>query len=380
MSLGPPLWKVRRELGRLSQQLRAVLEFFYEPFLRWQHDRERGTRLKVTPGASAPARKVAVYLVFQPRGLAESSLLTCRHLAAGGYAPLVVSNAPLSEADREQLQAVSWKVVERPNFGYDFGGYRDGIWLLDHWGEKPESLILLNDSIWFPALEGDQTIAKMESMAADFRGILKLGTGEGAVLRRGREPFLGSFFLMFSGKALRSEAFSLFWRQYLNTSNKYKTIRRGERRLSYVMRDAGFEGASLFDRTRFDEYLKTAEPATLRRILGDLVSIDPGMERSIADITNRFDAAQQDGQAAMAVQMRSIIQAATVKSNLFSSIPIMLLREFSIPFIKKSRDHWNIKALQKIAKTMQSVDEVIAIAPSPKREILDLVDQTTRMN
>jgi hypothetical protein len=58
----------------------------------------------------------------------------------------------------------------------------------------------------------------------------------------------------------------------------------------------------------------------------------------------------------------------------------MLLREFSIPFIKKSRDHWNIKALQKIAKTMQSVDEVIAIAPSPKREILDLVDQTSRMN
>jgi hypothetical protein len=37
MSLGPPVWKVRRELGRLSQQLRAVLEFFYEPFLRWQH-------------------------------------------------------------------------------------------------------------------------------------------------------------------------------------------------------------------------------------------------------------------------------------------------------------------------------------------------------
>ena len=66
MSLGPPLWKVRRELGRLSQQLRAVLEFFYEPFLRWQHDRERTERLKVTPGASTPARKVAVYLVFQP--------------------------------------------------------------------------------------------------------------------------------------------------------------------------------------------------------------------------------------------------------------------------------------------------------------------------
>ena len=379
MSLGPPLWKVRRELGRLSQQLRAVLEFFYEPFLRWQHDRKRKERLKVTPGASAPSRKVAVYLVFQPRGIAESSLLTCSHLAASGYAPLVVSNAALSEADRQRLQAVSWKVVERPNFGYDFGGYRDGIWLLDQWGERPESLILLNDSIWFPALEGDQTIARMEAMAADFRGILKLGTGEGAVLRRGREPFLGSFFLMFSAKALQSEAFTLFWRQYLNTSNKYKTIRRGERRLSYVMRDAGFEGASLFERTQFDEYLRVADPATLRRILEDLVSVEPGMEKSITDMTNRFDAAQQDGQAVMAMQMRSIIHVATVKSNLFSSIPITLLRDFSIPLIKKSRDHWNFKALQRISKTAQSVDQVIAIAPSVKREILDLIDQMPRI-
>lgn len=377
MSLGPPLWKVRRELGRLSQQLRALLEFFYEPFLRWQHDRERTERLKVTLGASAPSRKIAVYLIFQPRGLAESSLLTCRHLAAGGYAPLVVSNAPLSDADREQLQAISWKVVERPNFGYDFGGYRDGIWLLDQWGERPESLILLNDSIWFPALEGDQTIATMEAMPSDFKGVLKLGTGEGAVLRRGREPFLGSFFLMFSAQALRSEAFSLFWRQYLNTSNKYKTIRRGERRLSYVMRDAGFEGWSLFDRTLFDEYLRVASPATLRQILEDLVSIDPRVDQSIADLTKAFDLSPQDGQAAMAVQLRDIIQAATVKSNLFSSMPITLLREFSIPFIKKSRDRWNFKALQKIARHSQTGGGTVTIVPSAKKEMLRIVEQAS---
>lgn len=375
MRLGPPLWKVRRELHRLGQQLRAVAELLYEPFLRWRHDRERARHLKVTPGNMPGSGKVAVYLIFQPRGLAESSLMTCRHLASSGYAPLVVSNAALSESDRSRLQAVSWKVVERPNFGYDFGGYRDGIWLLDQWGERPESLILLNDSIWFPALEGDQTIGRMEAMPADFKGVLKLGTGEGAVLRRGREPFLGSFFLMFSAQALRSEAFSLFWRQYLNTSNKYKTIRRGERRLSYVMRDAGFEGWSLFDRTKFDEYLRVADPATLRQILEDLVSVDPRIEESIANITKAFDAGPQDGQAAMAVHMQGIIQAATIKSNLFSSMPITLLRDFSIPFIKKSRDRWNFKALQKIARHSQTGGETVAIVPSAKQEMLRIVEQ-----
>jgi hypothetical protein len=373
MSLGPPFWKVRRELGRLSQQLRAVLEFFYEPFLRWQHDRERTERLKVTPGASAPSRKIAVYLIFQPRGLAESSLLTCRHLAAGGYAPLVVSNAPLSEADRTQLQAISWKVVERPNFGYDFGGYRDGIWLLDQWGERPESLILLNDSIWFPALEGDQTIARMEAMPADFKGVLKLGTGEGAVLRRGREPFLGSFFLMFSAQALRSEAFSLFWRQYLNTSNKYKTIRRGERRLSYVMRDAGFEGWSLFDRTRFDQWLNELEVSGLRRLLDELVTIDPSMASALMATASAYDAANTEAQAAMRTSMLDAINAATRKSNIFSSAPVSMLRDFELPFVKKARDPWNLRALERLSEYHRKSPGSIRLSAPVGRELGDLV-------
>ena len=373
MSLGPPLWKVRRELGRLNQQLRAVLEFFYEPFLRWQHDRERTERLKVTPGASAPSRKVAVYLVFQPRGVAESSLLTCRHLADGGYAPLVISNATLSPADRQRLQAVSWKLVERPNFGYDFGGYRDGIWLLDHWGEQPESLILLNDSIWFPALEGDQTIAKMESMAADFRGILKLGTGEGAVLRRGREPFLGSFFLMFSAKALRSDGFTRFWREYRNTSNKYKTIRRGERRLSYVMRDAGFEGASLFDRTQFDQWLNELEVSTLRRMLDEVVTLDPSLASMLEAMASAHDAADTEAQAAMRHAMLDAIHAATRKSNIFSSAPVSMLRDFGLPFVKKARDPWNLRALERLSQYQRESPDAIRMPASVGRELGSLV-------
>lgn len=366
-------WKVRRELQRLTQQLRALPEFFYEPPLRWWHDRTRAHRLKISDGQIGSRDKVAVYLVYQPAGLAASSLDTCNHLTNNGYAPLVVSNAPLSDRDRQRLQSVCWRVVERPNFGYDFGGYRDGIWLLDHWGEKPESLILLNDSIWFPALEGDQTIAKMESIAADFRGILKLGTGEGAVLRRGREPFLGSFFLMFSAKALRSEAFSLFWRQYLNTSNKYKTIRRGERRLSYVMRDAGFEGASLFDRTQFDQWLNELDVSTLRRMLDEVVTLDPSLASMLEAMASAHDAADTEAQAAMRQAMLDAIHAATRKSNIFSSAPVSMLRDFGLPFLKKARDPWNLKALERLSQYQRESPDAIRMPASVGRELGSLV-------
>ncbi|MEI8265183.1 MAG: rhamnan synthesis F family protein [Betaproteobacteria bacterium] len=327
----------------------------------------------MTLGASAPSRKIAVYLIFQPRGLAESSLLTCRHLAAGGYAPLVVSNAPLSEADRTQLQAVAWKVVERPNFGYDFGGYRDGVWLLQQWSVQPESLILMNDSIWFPALEGDQTIATMEATPSDFKGVLTLGTGEGAVLRRGREPFLGSFFLMFSAKALASNAFAEFWQRYRNTSNKYKTIRRGERRLSYVMRDAGFEGASLFDRTRFDQWIRNLDVSSLRRLLDELVTLDPVIASTLQVLAKAYDAADTAARAAFRASMLEAISAATNKSNIFSSAPVSMLRDFRLPFVKKARDPWNLRALERLSEYHRKSPGSIRLSAPVGRELGDLV-------
>jgi hypothetical protein len=373
MRLGPPLWKVRRELNRLGQQVRAAAELLYEPFLRWRHDRERARHLKVTPGNLPASGKVAVYLIFQPRGLAESSLMTCRHLASGGYAPLVVSNTALSESDRSQLQAVSWKVVERPNFGYDFGGYRDGVWLLQQWSVQPESLILMNDSIWFPALECDQTIATMEAMPSDFKGVLTLGTGEGAVLRRGREPFLGSFFLMFSARALASKAFAEFWQRYRNTSNKYKTIRRGERRLSYVMRDAGFEGVSLFDRTQFDQWIRNLDVAGIRPLLDELVTLDPAIASTLHSLAKSHDAADTGARAAFRASMLEAISAATNKSNIFSSAPVSMLRDFRLPFVKKARDPWNLRALEKLSEHHGMSPDSLQLSGPVIRELGDLV-------
>jgi hypothetical protein len=210
-------------------------------------------------------------------------------------------------------------------------------------------------------------------MAADFRGVLKLGTGEGAVLRRGREPFLGSFFLMFSGKALRSEAFSLFWRQYLITSNKYKTIRRGERRLSYVMREAGFEGASLFDRTRFDQWLNELDGFGLRRLLDELVTIDPTMASMLKATASAHDAADTEAQAAMRASMLDAINAATRKSNIFSSAPVSMLRDFGLPFVKKARDPWNLRALGKLSEYQRESPDSIRLSAPVGRELDNLV-------
>ena len=46
---------------------------------------------------------MALLLLYQPAGVSDATRWTCEHLVHKGYAPLIISNAPLSEADRALL-------------------------------------------------------------------------------------------------------------------------------------------------------------------------------------------------------------------------------------------------------------------------------------
>ena len=230
--------------------------------------------------------------------------------------------------------------------------------------EPLHSLILANDSVWFPALEDDRTIRRMEGMSADLRGILRVGAESGAALRRGRDPFLASFFLMFSQRALASEAFSDFWRAYRSTSNKYKTIRRGERGLSYAMRDAGFTAASVFDRGAFDDFLESRPPTQLRQMLDELVTLNPRAREALRSAAQSYDSAAPEERLGLGADLLQAIRAVTGGSNILSSAPLSMLRDFRLPFIKKAADAWNSQALGRLARHLRE-DQATVRVPAP---------------
>lgn len=362
-------WKIGRELRRLQQQLQALPEFFYEPLLRRWHDARRSRVLQAQPGGVQASAKVAVYLIFQPAGLAESTLLTCEHLAAEGYAPLVVSNAALTPADRARLLPRAWRLVERPNFGYDFGGYRDGIWLLQQWQVAPTHLILMNDSIWFPARRNDRTIQRMEAMPEDFCGVLKLGDDHERTARRPRPAFLGSFFLMFKQRALETDAFRRFWAGYRCTSNKYKTIRRGERGISAAMRNAGLGWASLFEKEHFRALVQAASVPRLRQLLKEVVVTDSALEAERRQLIAAHDGLAQEEQPRLRQRMQDFLLAATSRSNIFSSAPISTLRDFAVPFIKKAGDVPNAKGLQRLVAALDEHPGALEMPAVVEREL-----------
>lgn len=344
-------WKLGRELKRIGQQLKSIPEFFTEPGQRRRHDATRIQWLRPLEGAVPLSHKVALLLLYQPAGVSNATRWTCDHLTRKGYSPLIISNAPLSTADRAMLSPVTWRMAERPNFGYDFGGYRDGIWLLDQLQADPDVLIILNDSIWFPLTSNETLIDRMEESKADFVGALQLDPlrqSDGIPMKK--RPFFGSFFLMVKRGALQHLAFQRFWERYRLTSNKYKTIRRGERGLSHTLMDAGIRCEAIYTRSALDAHMQSLDNASLRLLLQqDLITIDERIEQDMQTCVTAYEDSHYWRTQAIDLALR-----VTEKQNILATAPITSLTDFGVPYLKKARDWNNLKALSLVRDRMRS--------------------------
>jgi Rhamnan synthesis protein F len=313
-----PKWKFAREVARFTQQLRAIPEALWEPAAQRRHDAAFSAGFPVRLGNVPFADKAAIFLVWQPAGLANSTFLTCQHLKENGYAVLVVSNAPLPKRDIDALCPLVWSVLERPNFGYDFGGYRDGIKYLQRQNRWPDRLVILNDSIWYPIWPGDDTLTQLEQGGADISG---------TVLRqRGKERFLESYFYSISGAVLRNPAFQAFWRDLRLTSNKYKVIRRGERGFGRAMRAASISVVGLFDEKVFKAGISVADQGLLRQTLAYSGLVDPVQVKQAVRLAD-------DGTVN---ERRTFILDLLHKVQFYSAFPVATYLTMRFPVLKKS--------------------------------------------
>lgn len=344
------LWKFSRELGRILLQLKTIPQFFYEPWLRARHDRLRESFLKPLNGDCLLTGRVALFLLYQPHGLPASVIHTCQHLNSKGYSVLVVSNAALTDRDIPRLIPCCWRILQRPNFGYDFGGYRDGIWWLQRQAISLQHLLILNDSIWFPILENTSILEDMEKLDADFVGAAQLGVpspAKGHVKRQ--RSFFGSYFWLLNQAVLMHPNFGSFWSRYKTTSNKHQTVRRGERGFCFAMQDAGLKMASIFSRTMLDQYIDHASPKQRLDLLSHLCEVDPWLDRKRIKLCKEFS-----DTVAWSEQALEIILTINRIQNVFATAPITCLQIFGVPYFKKASTPQNLKAIEKILEHHQA--------------------------
>jgi hypothetical protein len=265
----PPRWKIKRELRRAKENVLDGLRFLpvVDRVRQLRYDLLSARLLRETQGALALTPRMAVFVLFQPKGLAASTFLTLEHLTEEKWSVLVVSNAPLTESDRSRVAMTSSYVIERPNAGYDFGAYREGWqWIHRHVGQI-DRLILMNDSTWFPLRRQDDSLRRMEKLNVDLTGhIFKTELSDDP-----SHDHIEAHLLMFGPRALTNLAIKEFWAKYLMSDSRDVTIATGEKGITQTARDAGLVVKGLLDRERIIKILSSQADGALLDIASNVV-------------------------------------------------------------------------------------------------------------
>ena len=258
---------------------RSLIEFLFSTF--W-YDHFVSRTKTVSRVRSREARRVAIYLIFPQRGLLASHLYAIKYLIENGFEVVVVSNCKLVEPDKKELLHLVWIVIERPNYGYDFGGYRDALLEIASEFKQLDRLILLNDSTWFPLPQTANWVADVEKLNVDFCGAVSAyGVERQQAKRYGnidwsystvhRNFNYCSFALAFSNNVLIDPGFLKFWRQLRLTNRKNKTVRRGEIGLTQWVIKRDFSHACTFDVPAMRAHLESLPVLRLAEIVQRMI-------------------------------------------------------------------------------------------------------------
>ncbi|WGD28428.1 rhamnan synthesis F family protein [Ancylobacter sp. WKF20] len=321
-----PLWKLKREAIRLGRKANALPWYFRGRLRRWTYDRQRASRLTVTEGAQPARPEMAVLLIYQPAGLIASTFLTLDYFADHGVSTVVVSNTKLTPADRARLAARSHLVIERPNVGYDFGGYREGVMTLLERGGKLDALYVLNDSIWFPLARDSDAMERLRANEADVVGLLMGNAGKPSP----DHEYIQSYFFRFSGRLIAHPDFARYWREMPLVDDKYLVVHRFERFVSRHFKQRGFKVSALTHWSELaDSLARIEDEATLRAIFTHQSGVAPKDYNAMAARLAAGDSARA---------LRDDLAPRVANHELFASTvhahPVLLM-DMRLAFLKK---------------------------------------------
>lgn len=317
-------WKLQRELSVIANQLASPVTFFTNRFQKRSYEQTKAQLIRLTDGFMPLCGDVAIFLIYQPKGVADSILHSCQHLIDKGISPFIVANTPLNDADRNRLARVCWRIMERPNFGYDFGGYREGILHLHAQGLMPERLFLLNDSIWFPLFDESDLIDRLCKLEVDVAAPVLV-----RFKHRAGQSFLHSYLMRFSSRALRSEGFLRYWIDLSMSSNKMAVVRGGEKRMAMRMEALGLTTGAIWTTEDVATALVHLPEPDYQAAIRFAADIYPSARKRLDAAKTRNTAMDQD--------RATLIGTGFFGRDLLKTYPGVTIGKMGVPFLKKQR-------------------------------------------
>ncbi|MBR3370935.1 MAG: hypothetical protein IKG52_09925 [Rhodobacteraceae bacterium] len=350
-----PKWKIAREARRVREQFKA---FVMKP-VYWLHqrnfDRQRDAHIEVGEGDLVLGANVVVLLVYQPKGLSQATFHTLQHLQSEGFSAFVVLNSAVSEAEYDRLKAKCALIMKRPNFGYDFGGYRDAIIHLTTQAYALNSITCINDSIWFPVFKECDHLSRMLGIAGNF-----VGYSYSKGFKKRKNAHVQSYLFMFKDRAfLETADFRKYWANLKVSNSRYFTIRNSEMRMTAYFQSRNYKIGWLFSADDMRQYYTTCADEDVVAAVSYLDAIGHHSAALFKDLSLH-------DVSALRQRLIEGLESGKLSRNVIGSEPGMLFRGIGFAAMKKSNSH-NYKMQRQI-----SVDRAICqqFAPQVEQEIL----------
>jgi hypothetical protein len=352
-----PWWKVRREAVRIGVQASQFPWFVFGTILRNRYDRDRGRLVRVKRGEQALHPDVAVILIYQPKGILASFIDELRHFDANGFSTVVVSNAPLDDENRSRLAAHAHLVIERPNYGYDFGGYREGIMTLAERGIRPRNLVVKNDSVWFPLRPGCDFLKRAVAEPCDLYGIYS-----NTRYAQTRKHHLQSYFYRFGPRLAASEHFARYWEYLTMTNNKHMVIRQNEMKLTGHFGSLGYSSAALIDYDILREATFRLSDADLLQVIAYQARVETRAAPFLAPLV-----AEGTDAPGWRHRVERVWAGRSMGAYLMIAHPLVLVGMLDCPILKKDRQP--IYRLQR--RELVETGLADRLTPAVRRDIAD---------
>jgi len=244
--LAGPLFSLRwtLELMTVIYPVEGAMRVWYHLDPRVYSERLRIRR--ITEGKVAKKSDRFVLFVLYTRHTVPAFTETLFDAVGRSGLNLVIStNAEITPALRESLLEKCHLLIERADLGRDFGGYKDGISIIEKRYGTPERLVLLNDSLFYFERGLDQFIRDLDG-DDDLIGMSEVFEFH---------YHLGSFAISFGRPMLENWRFRRYWKKYRPITNRRWSIHKGEVGLTRMLIKAGGQPKVLYHAAQLIPFL-----------------------------------------------------------------------------------------------------------------------------
>ena len=310
-----------------------------------------------------------------------------------GISSIVISNATLTDFERDRILQHATRLIERPNIGYDFGGYRDGILELSERLFELKRIWLLNDSVWLIS-QNQSWFDQARSLNRDFVA----ATSSASVFQRSifrkkqvdpaqylsitwmHQPYnsnfhYASYALCVGSKILEDPKFLNYWKNLEIRNDKKKTVRRGEIGLTqWVLKNKYSHGAT-HEIEHLDKELVALESVELDHAAREVILLDDTNMLPIKKRVLETDADSAEGRK----ERVGLILTATARRGAAYALALYNIRQHQLSFLKKSPLWLSTEGPSNIYKYVSSLKEDnMHIAAEARMLIADRTRKNTK--